>query len=151
MTAKMFPHLKLLCSLFMGPTLGFDTKQRNRFFNIKFCVFYNKSKVVTILFTVKYEKITLFDEFLVLSGTIISRLFACSNEGGKGCMFLSYLYANTQSIQAPGSTIKHFWFATNGNLTFFLFFLFYWQPILLAWTNTLTYYAIRILWIRNVL
>jgi hypothetical protein len=22
--AKMFPHLKLLCWLFMGPTLGFD-------------------------------------------------------------------------------------------------------------------------------
>jgi hypothetical protein len=32
---------------------------------------------------VKYEKITLFDEFLVLLGPIISRLFACSNEGKK--------------------------------------------------------------------
>ncbi len=31
MPAKMFPHLKLLCLLFMGPTLGFDTKQRNSF------------------------------------------------------------------------------------------------------------------------
>ncbi len=31
MPAKMFPHLKLLCWLFMGPTLGFDTKQRNSF------------------------------------------------------------------------------------------------------------------------
>jgi hypothetical protein len=29
--AIMFPHLKLLCQLFMGPTLGFDTKQRNSF------------------------------------------------------------------------------------------------------------------------
>jgi hypothetical protein len=41
MPAKMFPHLKLLCSLFMGPTLGFDTKQINSllikygFFTIK--------------------------------------------------------------------------------------------------------------------
>ncbi len=31
MPAKMFPHLKLSCWLFMGPTLGFDTKQRNIF------------------------------------------------------------------------------------------------------------------------
>ncbi len=31
-------------------------------------------------FVVKYEKITLFDEFLVLLGPIISRFFACSNE-----------------------------------------------------------------------
>ncbi len=29
---------------------------------------------------VKYEKITLFDEFLVLSGPIISRIFTHSNE-----------------------------------------------------------------------
>ncbi len=35
MLAKMFPHLKLLCWLCMGPTLGFDTKQRNSFL-IKF-------------------------------------------------------------------------------------------------------------------
>jgi hypothetical protein len=65
MPAKMFPHLKLLCLLLMGPTLDVDTKQRNSFF-FKFCVFYNKSKILTILFIVKYEKITLFDEFLVL-------------------------------------------------------------------------------------
>jgi hypothetical protein len=63
MAAKMFPHLKLLCLLFMDPTLDLDTKQRNSFL-IKFCVFYNKSKILTILFIVKYEKITLFDEFL---------------------------------------------------------------------------------------
>jgi hypothetical protein len=31
MAAKMFPRLKLLCWLFMGPTLGFDTKQGNSF------------------------------------------------------------------------------------------------------------------------
>ena len=38
MPAKMFPHLKLLCLLFMGPTLGFDTKPKNSFL-IKFGVF----------------------------------------------------------------------------------------------------------------
>jgi hypothetical protein len=38
MLAKMFPHLKLLCLLFMGLTLGFDTKQRNSFL-IKLGVF----------------------------------------------------------------------------------------------------------------
>ncbi len=38
MLAKMFPYLKVLCQLFMGPTLGFDTKQSNSFF-IKFGVF----------------------------------------------------------------------------------------------------------------
>jgi hypothetical protein len=62
MPAKMFPYLKLLCSLFMGPTLGFDTKQINSFL-IKFGVFLNKSKILTILFKVKYE-----EEFLVLLG-----------------------------------------------------------------------------------
>jgi hypothetical protein len=64
----------------MGPTLGFDTKQRNRVL-IKFGgFFYNKSKILTILFIVKEEKITLFNEFLVLLGPIISRFFAFSNE-----------------------------------------------------------------------
>ncbi len=58
MPAKMFPHLKLSCWLFMGPTLGFDTKQRNSFL-IDFGVYYNKNKTLTILFIVKYEKITL--------------------------------------------------------------------------------------------
>jgi hypothetical protein len=42
----------------MGPTLGSDTMQRNSFL-IKFGVFYNKNKILTILFIVKYEKITL--------------------------------------------------------------------------------------------
>jgi hypothetical protein len=41
-----------------GPTLGFVTKQRNSFL-IKFGMFYNKNKILIILFTVKYEKITL--------------------------------------------------------------------------------------------
>ncbi len=74
----------------MGPTIGSGTKQRNSFF-IKFGVFNNKSKILTILFIVKYEKITLFDEFLLLLGPITSRVFACSNEekkinrNNKGC------------------------------------------------------------------
>jgi hypothetical protein len=75
----------------MGPILGFDTKQRNSFL-VKFDVFfYNKNKIMTILFMVKYEKITLYDEFLVLLGPIISRLFTCSKEekitkNNKGCL-----------------------------------------------------------------
>jgi hypothetical protein len=43
MPAKMFPHLKLLFLLFMGPTLGFDTKQRNSFL-IKFGGFFLQIK-----------------------------------------------------------------------------------------------------------
>ncbi len=39
MLAKMFPHLKVLSQLFIGPTLGLDTKQRNSFL-IKFGVFF---------------------------------------------------------------------------------------------------------------
>ncbi len=80
--AKMFPHLKLLCLLFIGPTLGFHTKQGHSFFD-QIWYFYNKSKILTILFIVKYEKITLFDGFLVLLGPIISKFFACSNEEKK--------------------------------------------------------------------
>jgi len=33
MPAKMFPHLKLLCLLFMGPTLGFGHKANKQFFD----------------------------------------------------------------------------------------------------------------------
>jgi hypothetical protein len=40
MPAKIFHPLKVKCLLFMGPTLGFEIEQRNRFL-IKFCVFYN--------------------------------------------------------------------------------------------------------------
>ncbi len=74
----------------MGPTLGFDTKQRKIFFGQIWCFFYN-NKILTILFMVKYEKITLSDEFLVLLEPIISMFFACSNEekinqNNKGCM-----------------------------------------------------------------
>jgi len=39
MPAKMFPHLKLLCWLFMGPSLDFDTKQRNSFFKSNLVLF----------------------------------------------------------------------------------------------------------------
>jgi hypothetical protein len=39
----------------MGPTFGFDTKQRNSVL-IKFGVFINKNKILTILFIVNYEK-----------------------------------------------------------------------------------------------
>ncbi len=39
--------------------------------------FYNKSKILTKLVIVKYEKITFFDEFLVLLGPIICRFFPC--------------------------------------------------------------------------
>ena len=76
----------------MGPTLGFDTKHRNSFL-IKFGgFFYNKSKILTILFIVKYVKITLFDEFLVLLGPIISRFLHDQmrkkiNKNNKGCLF----------------------------------------------------------------
>jgi len=38
MPAKIFPHLKVKSYLFMGPTLGFDTEQRNSFL-IKLGVF----------------------------------------------------------------------------------------------------------------
>jgi hypothetical protein len=41
----------------MGPILGFDAKQRNSFFHQIWC-FYNKNKILTILFIVNYEKIT---------------------------------------------------------------------------------------------
>jgi hypothetical protein len=51
LVAKMFPHLKLLCWMFMGPTLGFDTKQRNSFLT-KFGVFSNKNKILAKLFIV---------------------------------------------------------------------------------------------------
>jgi hypothetical protein len=73
----------------MGPTLGFDTKQINSPL-LKFGVLYNKSKILTILFIVKYEKITLLDEFLVLLGPINSSLLHLQmrkkiNKNNKGC------------------------------------------------------------------
>ncbi len=44
----------------MGPPLGFDTKQRNSFFKSNLVLFfYNKNKILTLLFIVNYKKITL--------------------------------------------------------------------------------------------
>jgi hypothetical protein len=54
MPAEMFPRLKLLCRQFMGPTLGFDTKQRLSFFNQIWC-FLQQKQDSAILFIVKYE------------------------------------------------------------------------------------------------
>ncbi len=75
----------------MGPTLGSDTKQRNSFFLSNLVFFYNKNKILTILFIVKYVKITLNDEFLVLFGPIISSFLHVQmrkriNQNNKGCM-----------------------------------------------------------------
>ncbi len=43
----------------MGPTIGFDTKLRNSFFDKIWCFLSNKNKILTILFIVYYDKITL--------------------------------------------------------------------------------------------
>jgi hypothetical protein len=79
MAAKMFPHLKLLCWLFMSPIFVFDTKQRNSFL-IKFGVFLQYFSQLNM------RKSHFNDEFCVV-GPIISRFFACSNEekNNKGC------------------------------------------------------------------
>jgi hypothetical protein len=45
MLAKIFPHLKLKCSLYVGPTLGFDIKQKKSFFLSNLVFFYNKNKI----------------------------------------------------------------------------------------------------------
>jgi hypothetical protein len=49
-------------------------------FLIKFGVFYNKNKILTILFIVKYEKSHNNEQFLVLWRPIISKFFVCLNE-----------------------------------------------------------------------
>jgi hypothetical protein len=74
-----------------GPNSCSGRKAKKQFFDQIWCFFYNKSKILTILFKVKYEIIKLFDEFLVLLGPIISSFFACSNEeknkqNNKGCL-----------------------------------------------------------------
>ncbi len=63
----------------MGPTLGFDKKQRNSLL-IKFGVFYNKNKILTILFIVNYEKITLLWWVFRVVGAHNQQVFASSNE-----------------------------------------------------------------------
>jgi hypothetical protein len=44
MPAKIFLQLKLKGWLFMGPTLGFDTKQRNSFLDQIWCLFTIKTR-----------------------------------------------------------------------------------------------------------
>jgi len=76
MPAKMFPHLKLLCWQFLGPTLGFDTKQRNSFFDQIWCGFFTiKARFWQYYSLLNMRKLHFNDEFSVLLGTIISRFF----------------------------------------------------------------------------
>jgi len=83
MPAKNVSSFEIIIFAVYGPHSWFWHKAKKQFL-IKFGgFFYNKSKILTVLFIVKYEKITLFDEFLVLLGPIISRFFACSNEEKK--------------------------------------------------------------------
>ncbi len=71
MPVKMFPHLKLLCWLFMG-------------FLMKFGVFLTiKTRFWQYYSCLKMRKSHFNDEFLVLLGPIISSYFACSNEEKK--------------------------------------------------------------------
>ncbi len=74
-------------------------------------LFYNKSKILIILFIFKYEAITLFDEFLVLLGPIISRFFACSNEG-----------KNKQKQQRVLALVLSLWFIPDEVLRLVLWF-----------------------------
>ncbi len=84
MAAKKFPHLKVLCWLFMGPTFSFDTKQRNSFL-IKSGLFTMKTIFWQYYSYLNMRKSHFNEEFLVLLGPIMSRFFVCSNEE-KGCM-----------------------------------------------------------------
>jgi hypothetical protein len=68
----------------MGPTLGFDTKQRNSFL-IKFGGFYDKNKIPTLLFTVKYEKITLMMSFYCCWAHN-QQVFCMFKRGKKACV-----------------------------------------------------------------
>jgi hypothetical protein len=54
---------------------------------------------MTLLFMVKYKKITLFDEFLVLLGPITSRLFTCSNEEKRMLALLLSLCFKHEDLQ----------------------------------------------------
>ncbi len=64
----------------MGPTLCFDTKQRNSFFWSNLAFFTIKTRFWQYYSEFIVKKSHLNDEFLVLLGPIISRLFTCSNE-----------------------------------------------------------------------
>ncbi len=121
-----------------GPHSQFWHKAKKQFFDQIWC-FYSKSKILTIFFIVKFEKSTLFDEFLVLLGSIISWFFACSNEekinrNNKGCVLQSYLY---------GSKALHmldFHWCANWRITFKIrcpemFTLFPLNSVHFTWTN----------------
>ncbi len=108
MSAKNVSSFEIIMFAVYGPHSWFWHKAKKQFFDQIWCFFFNKSNILTILFIVKYEKITLFDEFLVLMGPIISRFFACSNEekinkNNKGCLLMSYLYG-----LHPASTFQSF-------------------------------------------
>ncbi len=60
MPAKIFPHLKLMLAVY-GPHSWFCHKAKKHFLDKILMFFYNNNKILTILFTVKYEKITIFD------------------------------------------------------------------------------------------
>ncbi len=91
-----------------GPHSWFWHKAKKQFFKSNFVFFYNKSKILRILFIVEYEKITLFGGFLVLLGPIISRFFACSNEEktttkGQCSSPISMVCLGTQYIKYKGA------------------------------------------------
>jgi hypothetical protein len=83
--AKMYPHLKLLCWLFMGPTLDFATKQRNsflikvgvvtlktkfwpRFFKIRLGLYSKKfQKCLIKYFGLSYEQIVISQLYLLVN------------------------------------------------------------------------------------
>ncbi len=80
MLAKMFNHFKLLCWLFMGPTLGFWHKAKKQFFWSNLVFFTIKTRFWQYYSYLNMRKSPFGVEFLVLLGPIISRFFACSNE-----------------------------------------------------------------------
>jgi len=77
--AKNVSSFEIIMFAVYGPHSWLWHKAKKKFFWSNL-VFYNKSKILTILFIVKYWKITLFEEFLVFFGPIISRFFTCSNK-----------------------------------------------------------------------
>jgi hypothetical protein len=58
----------------MGPTLGFDTIGKKQFFDQIWCFFYNKNKVLTIVFIIM-RKSHFNDVFLVLLGPHNQQVF----------------------------------------------------------------------------
>jgi hypothetical protein len=86
MPAKIFPGLLVVYGLHSW----FWHKAKEQFF-IKFGVFYNKNKILTIFFIVNMRKSHFNDEFLVLLGPIISCFLHVQmrkkiNQNNKGCV-----------------------------------------------------------------